>query len=255
MEPKMKTKPFEHLSVVAIIVQLNFKDSERIRIFFLQLDFVREGNEVPVKKSSVFFWNCCPVSVQINFDGGDGDDINYGIGNGNDNCDRYGTSVNINFDAGDVHDVNYGNGNGNGNGNKKNLLSAGLLLRGTGYGPSPYSRVTFETEDPVRHLIRVISRQKVQKTKLPNDKTTKRTIKRKQGDKKTKEQKNKKNERQKDKETKPEFDIVCQANFALLQCFNFAHRAMIRGEHLEEDFCFVDRQTCGEVFDHCSPLK
>ena len=55
MEPKMKTKPFEHLSVVAIIVQLNFKDSERIRIFFLQLDFVREGNEVPVKKSSVFF--------------------------------------------------------------------------------------------------------------------------------------------------------------------------------------------------------
>ena len=31
--------------------------------------------------------------------------------------------------------------------------------------------------------------------------------------------------------------------------------AMMREEHLEEDFCFVDSQTCGEVFDHCSPLK
>ena len=44
---------------------------------------------------------------------------------------------------------NYGEGKGGGDVNVKvdgddiYLLSAGLLLRGTGYGPSPYSIVTF----------------------------------------------------------------------------------------------------------------
>ena len=57
MEPKMKTKPFEHLSVVAIIVQLNFKDSkeEEKQKISCEFDFVREGNQLPVKKTPVLF--------------------------------------------------------------------------------------------------------------------------------------------------------------------------------------------------------